>query len=50
MREGIDSEAILVTGNTVIDALLMAAGRDTPIGVELDPTTTDGPGHGTPPR
>ncbi len=27
-----------MTGNTVIDALLLAAGRDVPIGVELDPT------------
>ncbi len=36
VREGIADDAILVTGNTVIDALLLAAGRDVPIGVELD--------------
>jgi UDP-N-acetylglucosamine 2-epimerase (non-hydrolysing) len=38
IREGIPGESIAVTGNTVIDALLMAARRDTPIGVDLDPT------------
>ncbi len=35
-REGIADDAILVTGNTVIDALMLAAARDVPIGVELD--------------
>jgi UDP-N-acetylglucosamine 2-epimerase (non-hydrolysing) len=38
LREGIRPEAIQVTGNTVIDALLIAAGRDVPIGVPLDQT------------
>ena len=37
LREGIEPEPIFVTGNTVIDALLSAARRDIPIGVELDP-------------
>src|SRR5262245_27874230 len=36
-REGISDDRILVTGNTVIDALLLAAARDVPIGVDLDP-------------
>jgi UDP-N-acetylglucosamine 2-epimerase (non-hydrolysing) len=36
LREGIADHRIAVTGNTVIDALLLAAGRDEPIGVELD--------------
>ncbi|MHB1556913.1 MAG: non-hydrolyzing UDP-N-acetylglucosamine 2-epimerase [Isosphaeraceae bacterium] len=35
-REGIADETIIVTGNTVIDALLLAAHRDVPIGVQLD--------------
>jgi len=35
-REGIIPGRIFVTGNTVIDALLGAARRDIPIGVELD--------------
>ena len=38
VREGIDADTILITGNTVIDALFMAAERDIPIGVELDAT------------
>ena len=38
LREGIDPTAVVVTGNTVIDALLETARRDLPIGVELDPT------------
>jgi UDP-N-acetylglucosamine 2-epimerase (non-hydrolysing) len=38
LREGIDGSTIVVTGNTVIDALLMAARREVPIGVELDAT------------
>ena len=41
---------IFVTGNTVIDALLATAGRDIPIGVELDPSQALGPGDGAPPR
>ena len=36
-REGIADADIFVTGNTVIDALLMTANRDVPIGVELPP-------------
>lgn len=38
LREGIADDRIFVTGNTVIDALLLAADREVPIGVELDPT------------
>ena len=37
IREGIRPDLIHVTGNTVIDALLQAAGQDQPIGVPLDP-------------
>jgi UDP-N-acetylglucosamine 2-epimerase (non-hydrolysing) len=37
LREGVPPTAIHVTGNTVIDALLMAADRNEPIGVDLDP-------------
>jgi UDP-N-acetylglucosamine 2-epimerase (non-hydrolysing) len=37
LREGFDDGSIFVTGNTVIDALLLAAECDVPIGVELDP-------------
>jgi UDP-N-acetylglucosamine 2-epimerase (non-hydrolysing) len=37
IREGISDDSIIVTGNTVIDALLLAASRDVPIGVDLDP-------------
>jgi UDP-N-acetylglucosamine 2-epimerase (non-hydrolysing) len=36
LREGVNDASIRVTGNTVIDALYMAAERNTPIGVELD--------------
>jgi UDP-N-acetylglucosamine 2-epimerase (non-hydrolysing) len=36
LREGIRPEAIHVTGNTVIDALLFAASENPPIGVPLD--------------
>jgi UDP-N-acetylglucosamine 2-epimerase (non-hydrolysing) len=36
-REGISPRTILVTGNTVIDALLQTADRNLPIGVDLDP-------------
>ena len=38
IREGINADSILVTGNTVIDALFMAVARDVPIGVDLDRT------------
>ena len=38
LREGIADDRIVVTGNTVIDALLLAAARDVPIGVDLDPS------------
>ncbi|MGP0064107.1 MAG: non-hydrolyzing UDP-N-acetylglucosamine 2-epimerase [Isosphaeraceae bacterium] len=38
IREGIHGDSILITGNTVIDALFMAVDREIPIGVELDPT------------
>src|SRR5437763_323188 len=38
LREGIPDSTIVVTGNTVIDALLLTAGRDVPTGVELDPS------------
>jgi UDP-N-acetylglucosamine 2-epimerase (non-hydrolysing) len=36
LREGVESEAIVVTGNTVIDALLMTASKDIEIGCDLD--------------
>ena len=36
-RENIQDEEIIVTGNTVIDALLMAAAKDLSVGVELPP-------------
>jgi UDP-N-acetylglucosamine 2-epimerase (non-hydrolysing) len=36
-REGIAPRRIFVTGNTVIDALFATAGRDIPIGIDLDP-------------
>ena len=35
LREGIDPSTILVTGNTVIDALLATARREIPIGVDV---------------
>jgi UDP-N-acetylglucosamine 2-epimerase (non-hydrolysing) len=35
-REGISPRTIFVTGNTVIDALVLTADRDFPIGVDLD--------------
>jgi UDP-N-acetylglucosamine 2-epimerase (non-hydrolysing) len=38
LREGVPADSIHLTGNTVIDALLAAAQRDTPIGVPLDST------------
>jgi len=36
LREGVLDSEIIVTGNTVIDALLMTAKRDLEIGLELD--------------
>lgn len=37
LREGIPDSDIFVTGNTVIDALLMTAAKDLELGIELDP-------------
>ena len=37
LREGIKDSDIVVTGNTVIDALLMTAAKDLELGIELDP-------------
>ena len=37
LKEGVPNGDITVTGNTVIDALLMTADREVPVGVELDP-------------
>lgn len=36
IRDGVHNEKIIVTGNTVIDALLMSAELDFPLGVNLD--------------
>lgn len=36
LKEGVPDSEILVTGNTVIDALLLTASRDLEIGVDLD--------------
>jgi len=38
LRDGVPDSAIIVTGNTVIDALLMTAAKDLEIGIELDAT------------
>ena len=38
LREGVSDMDIVVTGNTVIDALLSVADRDVELPVELDPT------------
>ena len=38
LREGVADADIIVTGNTVIDALLSVADRDAELPVELDPT------------
>lgn len=35
LREGVDDQNIVVSGNTVIDALLMTAAKDTPLGVDI---------------
>lgn len=37
LREGVAEANILVTGNTVIDALLMTAAKELEVGIELDP-------------
>lgn len=37
LREGVPDKDIVVTGNTVIDALLMAAARSLELGIEIDP-------------
>lgn len=37
LREGIADSDIVVTGNTVIDSLLMTASRDLELGMDLDP-------------
>lgn len=37
LREGVPDSEIVVTGNTVIDALLMTAAKDLELGIELDP-------------
>jgi len=37
LREGLSEESIYVTGNTVIDALLLTASKEIPLDVELDP-------------
>ena len=36
LREGVSDSDIIVTGNTVIDALLMTAAKDLEIGIDLD--------------
>ena len=38
LKDGVKDADIVVTGNTVIDALLMSASKDLEIGIELDPT------------
>jgi UDP-N-acetylglucosamine 2-epimerase (non-hydrolysing) len=38
LREGIAGNDIVVTGNTVIDALLMIAAKDLGLGIEIDPS------------
>lgn len=37
LREGIPDSDVVVTGNTVIDALLMTADRNPELGIDLDP-------------
>ena len=37
LREGIPDDNVMVTGNTVIDALYMAASRNLELGISLDP-------------
>jgi UDP-N-acetylglucosamine 2-epimerase (non-hydrolysing) len=36
LKEGVLNSSIVVTGNTVIDALLSTAAKDVPIGIDLD--------------
>ena len=36
LREGVQDSDILVTGNTVIDALLMTAAKDIEVGIDID--------------
>ena len=38
LKEGVPASEIIVTGNTVIDALLMTAAKDLELAVPLDPT------------
>jgi len=38
LREGIDRDSVHVTGNTGVDALRIAAKRDQPLGLDLDPS------------
>jgi UDP-N-acetylglucosamine 2-epimerase (non-hydrolysing) len=38
LREGVNDAGIVVTGNTVIDALLMTASKDIELGIALDDT------------
>lgn len=38
LREGVAENEIIVTGNTVIDALLMTASKEVEVGIELDAT------------
>ncbi len=38
LREGIDADDVIVTGNTVIDALLMTATRELDLGLTLNPS------------
>ena len=37
LKDGVSGSKIVVTGNTVIDALLMTAARDLDLGIDLDP-------------
>jgi len=37
LREGVKDADIIVTGNTVIDALLMTAAKEIPLDIEIDP-------------
>jgi UDP-N-acetylglucosamine 2-epimerase (non-hydrolysing) len=37
LREGVEDQAIVVTGNTVIDSLLYTAARDIALDIDLDP-------------
>lgn len=37
LREGVSDDEIIVTGNTVIDALLMTAEKEIDIGIKIDP-------------